>query len=117
MKLVEFPIEGGGTVLVEVADTAGDGPVTRGLRPGQAAGRIAEESHHSFEGAVERVQPAAQVLIRRLRAMGDTPDEISIEFGMDLHAEAGAFIAAASAGANFKVTLMWRRSAVGAGST
>jgi hypothetical protein len=44
-----------------------------------------------------------------LRSIADVPDEVQVEFGLDLHAEAGAFIAAASTGANFKITLAWRQ--------
>jgi len=35
---------------------------------------------------------------------------VQVEFGLDLHAEAGAFIAAASATANFKIAMTWRRT-------
>ena len=34
---------------------------------------------------------------------------MQVEFGLDLHAEAGAFIAAASATANFKIAMTWRQ--------
>jgi Trypsin-co-occurring domain 1 len=34
---------------------------------------------------------------------------VHVEFGLDLHAEAGAFIAAVSTTANFTVALTWRR--------
>jgi hypothetical protein len=104
-QLVEFPLEDGGSVLVEVHAGAA-GPVTRGL--GTRNG-VTEQAQHTFEQAVARVQPAAQVLVRRLRALADAPEEIGVEFGLELSAEAGAFIAAASSTANFKVTLMWRR--------
>jgi hypothetical protein len=33
-------------------------------------------------------------------------DEVQVEFGLDLHAEVGAFIAAA----NFKTAITWRRT-------
>jgi hypothetical protein len=32
-----------------------------------------------------------------------------VEFGLELNAEAGAFIASASTSANFRVSLTWRR--------
>jgi Trypsin-co-occurring domain 1 len=102
-RLVEFSLEDGGSVLVEV-DAAG--PVTRGL--GDRHG-VSEQAQQTFEQAVARIQPAAQVLVSRLRAVADTPEEIGVEFGLELSAEAGAFIAAASSTANFKVTLTWRR--------
>ena len=108
-KLVEFPLESGGTMLVEVGDFVGSVPLTRGLRPSVNGENVAERAKQSFEGAVERIQPTAQVLVGRLRAMADAPHEVQVQFGMNLHAEAGAFVAAASTGANFTVTLTWRR--------
>jgi Trypsin-co-occurring domain 1 len=105
-RLVEFPLEDGGSVLVQVeADAAG--PVTRGL--GDRHG-VTEQARQTFEQAVARVQPAAQALVGRLRAVADAPEEIGVEFGLELSAEAGAFIAAASSTANFRVTLTWRRA-------
>jgi hypothetical protein len=106
-QLVEFSLEDGGTILVEVHETADTrGPVTRGLGGEQ----VAERARHTFEEAVERVEPAAQAIITRLRGMAQAPDEVQVEFGLDLHAELGAFIAAASAAANFKIAMTWRRA-------
>jgi hypothetical protein len=104
-RLVEFPMEDGGSVLVEV-DAGAAGSITRGLGDRR---RVTEQAQQTFEQAVARVQPAAQALIRRLRALADAPEEIGVEFGLELSAGAGAFIAAASSTANFKVTLTWRR--------
>jgi Trypsin-co-occurring domain 1 len=104
-RLVEFPLQDGGTVLVQV-DEATAGPTTRGLGDRHT---VTEQAQHTFEDAIARVQPAAQSLVSRLRAMADAPDEVGVEFGLELSAEAGAFIAAASSTANFKVTLIWRR--------
>ena len=95
-------------MLVEVTEADANAQVTRGLRPGAAVERLTGQAHRTFEEAVDSVQPAAQSLIRRFRNLADAPHEVRVEFGMDLHAEAGAFIAAASTGANFKVTLTWR---------
>ena len=107
-RLVEFRLEEGGTLLVQVPDADTDGQVTRGLRPGQVATHVADQAQRTFEEALDRVQPAAQSLIQRLRRVSDTPEEVHIEFGLNLHAEAGAFIAAASTEANFRVSLTWR---------
>jgi hypothetical protein len=104
-RLVEFPLQDGTSILVEVDAAAG--PVTRGL--GDRRG-VTEQAQQTFEQAIARVQPAAQALVGRLRAVADAPEEIGVEFGLQLSAEAGAFIAAASSTANFKVTLTWRRS-------
>jgi len=105
-RLVEFPLEDGGSILVEV-DAAAAGPVTRGL--GDRHG-VTEQARQTFEQAIAQVHPAAQALLTRLRAVADAPQEIGVEFGLELSAEAGAFIAMASSTANFKVTLTWRQS-------
>jgi hypothetical protein len=41
---------------------------------------------------------------------GEPPDQVQIEFGLILNAQAGAVLAAASAGANYKVTLTWKKT-------
>jgi hypothetical protein len=91
-RLVEFPLEDGGSVLVQV-DEAAPGPATRGLG--------------------DRHTVTAQSLLGRLRTLADAPDEVGLEFGLELSAEAGAFIASASSTANFRVTLTWRRDRPG----
>lgn len=101
--LVEFPANGGGAVLVEV-NAGSSGPVTRGM----GAAAVVDKANESFELAVGRVQPAIDGVVARLRALPDAPDEVYVEFGLNLHAEAGAFIASASTTANFTVALTWR---------
>jgi hypothetical protein len=72
-RLVEFPLEDGGTVLVQAeAGTAAGGhdggEVTRGW--GNRDERVVLQAQQSFEQAVGRVQPAVQALVRRLRRGG-----------------------------------------------
>ena len=55
------------------------------------------------------MQPAAVAIVDRLRGLADAPDEISVEFGVQLSAEVGAFVAKASGDANFRVYLHWKR--------
>lgn len=103
-RLVEFPTNDGGTVLLEVSDTTG-GLVTRG--GGQSS--VFARAQQTFERALSNIRPAVQGVIDELTGLPDKPDEVSVKFGLDLHAEAGAFIAAASTSSNFTVTLTWRR--------
>jgi hypothetical protein len=105
-QLVEFPLASGGSVLVQVTEQTA-GPVTRGLK---GAG-VAERAQQTFEEAVGSVRPAVEGVIAQLRSLAEAPDEVHIEFGLDLHAQAGAFIAAVSTTANFTVALSWRRAA------
>jgi hypothetical protein len=105
-RLVEFPLERGGSVLVEVDDTPA-GPAMRGL--GRDRLTVAERADKTFEDATETVVPAVGSLIARLQAAPDAPDEIGIEFGVQLSAQTGAFIASAAVAANFRVFITWRR--------
>ncbi|MER5381938.1 CU044_2847 family protein [Streptomyces sp. NPDC002688] len=104
-RLVEFPAEGGSTVLVEVSDQS-TGVVTRGIN----GSNITERAQRTFEDAIYRVQPAIHAVVSHIQSAAQSPNEVQVEFGLNLHAEAGAFIAAASATANFTVTLTWHRN-------
>jgi hypothetical protein len=105
-QLVEFPLEQGGSVFVEI-DEAPGGSVMRGL--GKDHATVAERTDKTFEEATATVVPAARSLLARLRATDDPAAEISIEFGVQLSAQTGAFIASAAVEANFKVSMTWRQ--------
>lgn len=110
-RLVEFPLERGGAVLVEV-DEPPAGPVMRGI----GKDHLAERTNKTFEEVTAAVAPAAASLITlRLRSISSPPAEITIGFGVQLSAQTGAFIAAASAAADFKVSLTWRGGAESSG--
>jgi hypothetical protein len=104
-RLVEFPLKQGGSVLIEIDETAA-GAAMRGL--GKDRPTVVERADKTFEEATAAVVPAASSLMARLRATSDAPDEVSIEFGVQLSAQTGAFIASAAAGANFRVSVTWR---------
>lgn len=104
-RLVEFPLESGGSVIVEVPDGPGPagGEVTRGFRPAN----LTVEAGETFEGAFSRIQPVAAAVVAKLREVADAPDEIEVEFGVQLSADVGAIVAKVSGEANFKVVLRW----------
>jgi hypothetical protein len=109
-KLVEFPSESEVPILIEVEDVGLGGETRRGM----STSAVVERAQTSFEDALEKARLMASSLVGKLRTIADTagnpPDEVQIEFGLILSAEAGAVLAAASAGANYKVTLTWKRS-------
>jgi hypothetical protein len=107
-RLVEFPLEQGGSVLVEIDETP-TGPAMRGL--GKDRSSLVEEADKTFEDATAAVTPAVRSLITRFRSFDDPPDEVGIQFGVQLSAQAGAFIASVAAQANFTVSMTWRRKA------
>ena len=104
-RLVEFPLDQGGSVVVEVDEPLA-GAVTRGL--GKDRSSLVEEADKTFEDATAAVTPAARSLIARLRSIDDPPDEVAIQFGVQLSAQTGAFIASVAAEANFAVLMTWR---------
>jgi hypothetical protein len=111
-RLVEFQLDQGGSVLVEV-DEPSAGPVTRGR--GRDGSALVEEANKTFEDATAAVTPAARSLIARLRSIDNPPDEVGIVFGVQLSAQTGAFIASVAAQANFTVSMTWRRDSAASG--
>lgn len=105
-RLIEFPLEDGTSILVEIDEPEPEGGVVRAARPGEVVAR----AQQTFSEALDKVKPAASTIIQKLRGLSDPPDEIEVEFGLKLSAEAGAFVAAAGIDANYTVTLKWRKA-------
>ena len=104
-RLIEFPLDGGGSMWVEVDEPEGAGGTVRAARDTGTP----EKSRLYFEQAVSKIRPATETVITTLRDLIQQPDEIEMQFGFSLHAEAGVVIAAASTDANYTVTLRWSR--------
>ncbi|MFJ7587878.1 CU044_2847 family protein [Streptomyces sp. NPDC097617] len=100
--LARIPLEGGGYVLVEAPATT-EGPVK--------AGRISEAIHdlpETLQEALGPVTEAARVALEQLRKA--RPDDITVQFGIDLSVAAGAVIAKTGAGCHLTVTMAWKGS-------
>ena len=102
--LIDYPLEDGGTIVVEVDEPELEGGVVPAARPGE----IIAKASQTFEAAIDKIRPAADVMITKLRGLSDSPDEITVEFGLKLSATVGAVVAAAATEANYKVTLKWK---------
>jgi hypothetical protein len=100
-RLVEFPLEEGGSILVQIDEPESGGTVRAGRE------ETIEKARETFEEALNRVLPAAKSVVEKLRSVGSRPDEIEVNFGINLSTQAGAFIASATAQANFGVTVRW----------
>ena len=100
-RLVEFPLEEGGSIVVEVDEPETGGTVRAGRED------TIEKARETFEDALNKVLPVTKTVVEKLRGMESRPDEIEVTFGVNLSTRAGAFIASASAGANFGVTVRW----------
>jgi len=101
-RLVEFPLEDGTSMMVEIEETEAEG-LTRVSRrdPG-----VIERAQQTFEKSLDRVKPAAQYILAKLRELQDSPDEIEVQFGLNLSAAAG-IVLASGVTANYTVKLKW----------
>ncbi|MGW1764698.1 CU044_2847 family protein [Streptomyces sp. NPDC002073] len=98
--VTRIPLAGGGSILVEQPGAVWDGPVKAG-RMGDAV----RELPVTLEAALEPVTSAARTALDQLRKA--CPDQITIEFGIDLAFEAGAVITKSQAGCHLRVTVCW----------
>jgi hypothetical protein len=99
--LVQFPLEEGGIIVVEI-----DEPETGGTVRAGREDKI-EQARETLEDALNKVLPATKAVVEKVRSMAGKPDEIEVTFGVNLSTMAGAVIASASAAANFGVTVRW----------
>lgn len=105
VEVVEFPVDGGGAVLVQVAPGAPAGVVTRGLGVAQGVEKI----EHSFGQALGTIQAVANGVLEQLSGMGRRPDEVHLEFGLEFTANAGtALLVAAGGSAHLLVEMTWK---------
>jgi hypothetical protein len=112
--LVELPVDGpdGRTqvVGVEIEQTA-EGLV-KVSRPGQVVARAAR----SLGEMLAAIRPVADNFVGGFAGMANAPDEIGLEFGLSLSADANLVVATSAAQANFKVTLSWSKPGPEAGT-
>jgi Trypsin-co-occurring domain 1 len=115
VETVAFPLEGGGQVLVQVEGerTAAGGVVTRG---GGRAGGL-ERAEQTFEGALGTIRVVAEGVLGQLAGMVHAPDEVNVEFGLELTAKAGTILVAAGTTAHLRVGLRWQPQPSQSGSS
>lgn len=101
-ELVAVPLDSGGEIIVEMDHI--DGGVVKAGRPGEIVAQAAQ----SLESALKSVTPAAQSILATLRQAG--PHAVTVEFGLELTAQAGAVIAKTEGKCHLKVALHWKHS-------
>jgi hypothetical protein len=88
--LVEFPLEEGGSIVVEIDEPETGGTVAAGRKD-----KI-EKARETFEEALNTVLPATKKVAEKLRSTASRADEIEATFGVNLSMMAGAFTALCS---------------------
>ncbi len=105
-QLVEFELEGGGSVIIESTRIeSGSGP----QRASSKGYRDPQKAKEKFEEVLHVLTPVANALQDRLQSLVKPADEVGVEFGLKLHGGAQFVIASAGAEANFKISLKWKR--------
>lgn|SRR5512144_1780704 len=101
---VQVEIEPGSELLVEAPPSAENHLVEAGR-----VSELAAQATSSLAETVESIKAAGEMAISRVRGMEHLPDEVTLEFAVQLAAEAGVVIASTSASANLKITFKWVR--------
>jgi hypothetical protein len=85
MRLVEFQLESGGRVFVEV-----DYPTSEkaGMGPAGVADVVAQNLQTKFEHVLDGIPPVTEALLSRLASLSSRPDEVSIRLGFKIAANA-----------------------------
>jgi hypothetical protein len=99
-ELARIPLDGGAVILVELHGN-GSGPVKAG-RLGDAV----REMPATLRVLLAPVVETAKTLLGQLREA--RPDELEVEFGVNLGTEAGAVITKTTLAGNIKVKMVWK---------
>jgi hypothetical protein len=105
-QLVEYTLQDGSKVLVE-AEVSEESPLVKVARETEP-GEIVRITDKTFENALDRVEPAAEVILDKLRSLKAQPNLVEVAFGIAMDLKAGWFISAGTK-ANFDVTLTWKQ--------
>ena len=100
--LIEFPLAGDESILVEVNEVDGD----LVAYPGQ---QVVVKAQTSFAEAMDKIKPVAANIIGKVRELKDSPDEVEVKFGVKMTAEMGAVIASANVEGNYEIILKWKK--------
>ena len=109
-RIVEFPLEDGDSILVEV-----DEPAQTDSRIGipddriGISDRIFQKSTQSFESAFKSVKPIANAILDKVNHLNQPADEVEVKFGIRITAGLGAVVASGSSEVNYEITLKWNR--------
>jgi hypothetical protein len=104
-QLIEFQTDGTSEpILVEVSMEEGNG-----FEEASGLGEEIAKKAASIEVAFNHVKPIAEAFLKKAKGISQKPDEISLNFGLKLNAQAGVIVSSSAVEANFTVTLKWKK--------
>ena len=120
VAFVQVPLDGGGTMTVQLNDepsaglAVGPSSVTRSgpVRAGRVQDAAEQIVTQTAQTLREALAPLAQMSQQVLEQFAESsPQEVEVQFGVALTAEAGAVLTKAGAACHLNVTLTWKQSA------
>lgn len=106
-NVARFPLDDGSMVTVALTRDARelDGYGDVGLM-----GDRQYDASTSLNQAMDQIRRVADAVVAPLANVSPRPDDVEVEFGVEMDVEAGAVIAADGSGGHFQVRLRWRAS-------
>ena len=113
-RYIQFTASDNSTILVEVEGEEilpPEGMVKAGVT--DTVQKTVAQAQDTFEGALDRVvRQNAQALMRSVRGLSESPDELEVTFGLKATGEVGNIAIARGGGeANFTIKIVWRPGA------
>jgi len=102
----------------QIAFESEDEPILIGLSDGetQAQGRVKisagtglEKARQTLSDSLDSIKKVADGVNDKLQESNRYPDEVTVEFGINIAVEAGAIIAKTSGEGHIKLTLKWKK--------
>lgn len=105
-RLVEFPMENGQRVLVEI-DDAGRGPL-----PAGRVDKIIERADKTFDSMLRKIGPLVESLIGVLTHTAAKPSKVEMKFSIKLSAGADVILASTALEGQIEVSLSWEKQQI-----
>lgn len=102
--IVEFPLEGGDSILIEVDEP----PAPTDDRIG-ISDDVARKAKQSFESVIAKIKPVADTIVQKVKSLNEPADEVEVKFGLKMSGELGAVVASGKADVNYEITLKWKK--------
>jgi len=100
-NVIQYELPDGTPIFIETEETE-----TQGRQRGSRSQEGLVQTDKRFSDVMAHIKPTAEYVLQSFRDM-QTPDEITIDFGIKFQANAGVVFASASSQATFQVTLKW----------
>jgi hypothetical protein len=105
MEVVEFPVDGGGVIYVEVAGSTGAAEDALG-RAG-FGNWVAKKATVSFTQALSTARATAEAVAKQFRGITPPPEEVEVTFGMKVTGGINASFIVAGGESNLNVRILW----------